>query len=207
MLTDLADLVLPRHCVGCRLPGADLCPACRPSVPLLTAGGTWAAGEYADALRSAVLAYKERGRRDLRRVLGGLLADAVRAAEPPAGAVLVPVPSSRAAARQRGGDHVLRLARRASRLTGLPVARPLRLVRTVADSAGLGSAARATNLHHAMAAAPPPRLGVAARALVVDDIVTTGATLQEAGRALRAAGWQVTGTAAIAATRRRDGRI
>jgi predicted amidophosphoribosyltransferase len=201
----LLDLVLPRHCLGCAEQGSALCPACRPDTPLLTPGGVWAAGEYEDGLRDALLAYKERGRRDLAGVLGTLLADAVRAAGPPPGVVLVPVPSSRRAVRDRGGDHVLRLARRTSRLTGIPVRRPLRLVRSVADSAGLGTQARAANLHRAMAASRPSRLGTAATVLLVDDIVTTGATFAEASRALRMSGWRVVAAAAVAATRRRDG--
>ena len=71
----------------------------------------------------------------------------------------------------------------------------------VRDSAGLTTAARAANLDAAMRARPPRRDGRAA--VVVDDIVTTGATLREAARALRAAGWTVVGAAVVAATPRR----
>jgi predicted amidophosphoribosyltransferase len=126
-----------------------------------------------------------------------LLSDAVRALDLGPDVALVPVPSAAAAARARGGDHVRRLARVAGRGCGLPASPALRLVRSVTDSAGLGAVARADNLRHAMAARPSadPR-----RALVVDDIVTTGATLREAVRALRAAGWEVSGAAVIAAT-------
>jgi predicted amidophosphoribosyltransferase len=77
----------------------------------------------------------------------------------------------------------------------------LALCRPVADSAGLGVAARRANLDHAMVAGPPPRPG--APAVLVDDIVTSGATIAEAARALRAAGWQVSGAAVVAATPRR----
>ena len=117
------------------------------------------------------------------------------------GSVLVPVPSTRAAAAARGGDHVLRLARRAGAATGRPAVRALTLCRAVADSAGLDTAQRAVNLAGAMAAARPVRSG--APAIVVDDITTTGATLREAQRALRAAGWTVRGAAVVAATPRR----
>ncbi|WP_375494090.1 ComF family protein, partial [uncultured Jatrophihabitans sp.] len=111
--------------------------------------------------------------------------------------VLVPVPSSRRAAAARGGDHVVRLARRAAWQTGVPAMPSLALVRTVADSAGLSAGERACNMHAAMnARAAPP--GCAA--VVVDDIVTTGATLREACRALVAAGWPVLGAAVVAAT-------
>jgi predicted amidophosphoribosyltransferase len=178
----------------------------------------WAARDYADALRSALLGYKERGRSDLAAPLSAYLVAAVRSARsdalpdfPQAGAgpgapapappVLVPVPSRRSAARARGGDHVLRLARRAAREVGAELARPLWLLGGVRDSAGLGETERARNVSHRMRAlAAPPGAGPV---LLVDDIVTTGSTLIEASRALRAGGWTVLDAAVVAATRRR----
>jgi predicted amidophosphoribosyltransferase len=166
------------------------------------APGIWAATRYEAAGRAALLAYKERGRRDLAGPLADLLAAAVRAAlagrAPPGAVLLVPVPSARSVAAARGGDHVLRLARRAARTTGARVARDaLALTRAVRDSAGLAAGERAANLAGAMTARPPPP-GLAA--LLVDDIVTSGATLSEATRALCAAGWPVLGAAVVAAT-------
>ncbi|HEY7047943.1 MAG TPA: phosphoribosyltransferase family protein [Jatrophihabitantaceae bacterium] len=200
MLRALADLILPRHCAGCGRPGELLCPACRPRGPgVVLAGPVRAAGRYEGGLRSALLAYKERGRLELARPLADLLAGtAARFVRP--GVVLVPVPSARAAARRRGGDHVLRLARPAAVRLGIPVIPALGLVRRVGDSAGLDARQRRANLAGAMVAhAPPP--GVAA--VLVDDIVTTGVTVQESLRALRAAGWPVLGAATLAATPRR----
>lgn len=204
MLAALVDLVLPRSCVGCGRDGAALCLSCLAPDPHpvpLPGLVTVAATRYEGAVRAALLAYKERGRTDLARPLARALISAVRAC-PHRGAVLVPVPSTASARRARGGDHVLRLARVGARLARLgPVLTPLRLVRSVQDSAGLDSAARAQNLHHAMRAVPlPPGLGPV---LIVDDITTTGVTLLEAARALRAAGWPVSGAAVIAATPRR----
>jgi predicted amidophosphoribosyltransferase len=116
--------------------------------------------------------------------------------------LLVPVPSARSVAAARGGDHVLRLARRAAVRCGVRVAgNALVLTRAVRDSAELGAQARTANLAGAMSARPP-RPGLAA--LVVDDIVTTGATLHEAHRALQVAGWPVLGAAVVAATPRRS---
>jgi predicted amidophosphoribosyltransferase len=197
----LADLVLPRCCVGCGRPGAGLCPQCGAVdlVRLDVAGlPVVAAGAYAGALRAALIAYKERGRRDLAGPLGELLARGV--AVVPAG-VLVPVPCAARAARARGGDHVLRLARVAARRS--VVATPLRLARSVQDSAGLGLRDRAANLDGAMVATVPPH--PSADAVVVDDIVTSGVTLREAARALEAAGWTVRGAAVVAATARYKG--
>ncbi len=205
----LVDLVLPRSCVGCGSHLGVLCPRCVPHLPALRAtSGAWAAAAYDGAVRTALLAYKERGRRDLAAPLAGLLARAVGAAiaaerSPPGTAVLVPVPSARSVAAARGGDHVLRLARRAAPACGVRLARDaLTLTRSVRDSAGLGSAERYANLAHAITARPAPQ-GVAA--IIVDDIVTTGSTLREARRALDAAGWAVLGSAVVAATPRRTG--
>jgi predicted amidophosphoribosyltransferase len=201
-MQSLLDLVLPRRCVGCRAAGLALCPSCLPAEP-----PTWvphptlavrAAAPYTGAVRAALLAYKERGRRDLAGPLGALLAEAVLAMHAQPGLVLVPVPSTRAASAARGGDHLLRLARRAARLTGVRVATgALRFTRPVQDSAGLGVAARSRNLAGALVARRGPAGSVA---LLVDDIVTTGATLAEGHRALCLAGWPVAGAAVLAAT-------
>jgi predicted amidophosphoribosyltransferase len=197
----LLDLVLPRRCVGCGAAGAGLCRSCVPLEPPIwvphDALAVRAAAPYTGAVRAALLAYKERGRRDLAGVLGELLARAVPAL--PAGpALLVPVPSTRAASAARGGDHLLRLTRRAALLSGVRVATgALRFTRAVQDSAGLGIDARSANLAGALAAGGGPAGAVA---VLVDDVVTTGATLAEAHRALRAAGWPVASAAVLAAT-------
>lgn len=213
LLTALTDLVVPRRCVSCREPGSALCADCTgPLEPLLVAVDGLAGlpivalGAYEDGLRAAVLAFKEDGRRDvgvaLSRLLSYSIAATLEAAASTGAVALVPVPSSRAAARARGGSHVLRMARAVSRSNpDCPVATDaLWLRRATRDSAGLTIAARQANLCDAMAAARPPA-GVSA--LLVDDVVTTGATVVEATRALRRAGWTVVGAAVIAATPRR----
>lgn len=214
LLTAVVDLVLPRRCVGCTRPGCALCRRCVPSRAVAVADEpipglpVWTGAMYGGAVRRAVLAFKERGRRDLAAALGLMLGRAVRAVAVDAGQtlgelVLVPVPSSAQASAARGGDHVLRLARRAAVVSGVRVAPGvLRLDRAVQDSAGLGRVERERNVRGALRArAPDPDAGVR-RAIVVDDIVTTGATLREAVRALRHAGWDVVGAAVVASTPR-----
>jgi len=115
--------------------------------------------------------------------------------------VIVAVPSTRAARRRRGYDPVLRLARAGG-------CRPQRgvlvHVRDVRDSASLSAADRARNLSGALAVAPAVKHQLRGRTVVlIDDVVTTGATLSECARALRAAGATVPAAAVIAATRRR----
>jgi predicted amidophosphoribosyltransferase len=207
----LLDLVLPRTCAGCRLPGRALCAGCAadlargahltrpqpcpPGLPLLAA-----AARYDGAVRAVLLAHKEQGRLGLVRPLGAALAGAVALLAPPSGAVLVPVPSSPAAVRERGQDHARRLARAAGRRAGLRVVPLLVPRRAVADQAGLDAAGRAANLAGALVS----RRRLDGRVVVVvDDVVTTGATLAEAARALRAAGATVHGAAVVAATVRR----
>ncbi|MCW2494581.1 ComF family protein [Jatrophihabitans sp.] len=202
MLTALLDLVLPGACVGCGRPGEQpLCASCgRPDPAVVPGLGVPAAagGSYDAALRQALLKYKERGRRDLAGLLGSYLAAALLRLDLPPGAVLVPVPSSVAARRERGGDHLRPVARAAGRRCGVAVLPALRLGRAVQDSAGLTLAERAANIDDALRARAPryPRRS----AVLVDDIVTTGATAREGVRALRAAGWTVCGAAMVAAT-------
>ena len=198
MFATLVDLVLPRCCLGCGRAGSPLCPACT-AIDVHAVPGpnvaVSAAAHYDGAVRTALIAYKERGRRDLAGPLAALLALAV-AALAPRDVTLVPVPSAAAARRARGGDHVARLGRALGGCTSA-----LRFVRAVQDSAGLDSAARASNLSAAMRASPPhPRRSTA---VIIDDITTTGATLAEAARALGAAGWTIAGGAVVAATPRR----
>lgn len=202
----LVDLVLPRTCAGCGLPGAVLCPRCarlltvpRVAQPRRFPDGfppTVAAGAYAGPIRPAVLAFKERGRAELARPLGtalALAAAAVVAAVPDRAGpvVLVPVPSSRAALRTRGRDHVRELTREAVRelrAAGLAAeqSRLLRRRGRVRDSAGLSAAERRANLAGTFVvagpSAPPGTVLV-----LVDDVVSSGATLTEAAAALAAA--------------------
>jgi predicted amidophosphoribosyltransferase len=159
-----------------------------------------AAVAYEGVVRRVLLAHKERGALGLAGPLGGALAAAVRhgdGARGPGPVVLVPVPSARRAVRARGHDHVVRIARVAAgrlRAEGwvADVVPALALRRAVRDSAGLGARERRANLAGAMRLrtggvrllrAVPPRTSV----VLVDDLMTTGATIAEAARALRAA--------------------
>jgi predicted amidophosphoribosyltransferase len=125
-------------------------------------------------------------------------------------ALLVPVPSRAAVVRARGHDPLTRVAlRAATQLRGhgveASVGRVLRTVRATEDQAGLGAGARAGNLAGSMACRGRAELLPPARVVVVDDVITTGATVREAQRALEAAGVGVLGIAVVAATRRTRG--
>jgi predicted amidophosphoribosyltransferase len=225
----LADLVLPRTCAGCGLPGHLLCRPCasllarpRLATPRRVPWGfppTVAAGAYAGPVRPTVIAFKERGRAELARPLGTALALAVTALsravpERRGPLLLVPVPSSRAALRTRGRDHVRELTRHAVaelRAAGLPAAE-LRLLRRrgrVQDSSALSAAQRRANLAGTFLVdprRPPPDRG--ALLVLVDDVVTSGATLTEAAETLAGAvlpGALPVVAAVVAATPRTSG--
>jgi predicted amidophosphoribosyltransferase len=204
----LADLVLPRTCAGCALPGPVLCRRCavllarpRLATPRRVPWGlppTVAAGAYVGPVRPAVIAFKERGRAELARPLGTALALAVAAVssavpERRGPLLLVPVPSSRAALRTRGRDHVRELTRHAVaelRAAGLPAseARLLRRRGRVEDSAALSAAQRRANLAGTFLVDPRrPLPSRGALLVLVDDVVTSGATLTEAAGALAGA--------------------
>ncbi|OBH03925.1 ComF family protein [Mycobacterium sp. E1747] len=209
----MLDLILPLECGGCGAPSTRWCSTCaaeldvRPDEPHVInpridpEAPVFALGRYAGARRAAILALKENGRGDLVTPLARALAVGVHRllawgmVETPL--TIVPAPTRRSAARRRGGDPVTRLARAA--VAGHPaiaVAPALRMRALVRDSVGLGTAARERNVTgRVRLRQAPPRTEV----VIVDDIVTTGATARESVRELRAAGVRVTAVLAVAA--------
>ena len=159
-----------------------------------------AAARYADEVRAVLLAHKERGALALAAPLGVALAGAVRAGPiwGHGAVVLVPVPSARRAVRARGHDPARRIALAAARElrrvgTAARVAAVLRQRRDVADQAGLNSRQRLENLAGALEVVPDGgRLLADGPVVLVDDLMTTGASLAEAARAVRAALAEVT---------------
>ena len=222
LLSDTADLVLGRHCLGCDALGPGLCPAClielrgqagAVGVPTLSVAAT-AAVRYDGVARRAVLEYKERGHRALARPLGLLLADAVLAHGPPGPGHardpvwLVPVPGHRRSS--RGFDALGAIAARAAEsLVGTGHdARVARLLRSghYAPLKQLGRAERLNQVRGAFRATRTRVPRPEGRIIVVDDVVTSGATLAEAVRVLLQAGIRIDGAATIAATGASPGR-
>ncbi|WP_329132505.1 phosphoribosyltransferase family protein [Streptomyces sp. NBC_01476] len=214
---EITGLVLPVDCAGCGLPRTELCERCtgllggaasvrrvRPSPEPPGLPPVYAAGRYGDEVRAVVLAHKERGALGLARPLGGALAAAVRRVGAAGPLLLVPVPSARRAVAQRGHDATARMARAAARELrggGVPAraVAALRQRRPVADQAGLTSAERLANLSGALVAvgSRAPLLTTAA-VVLVDDLMTTGASLAVAAGAVAAAGGRVAGAAVVA---------
>lgn len=222
--TTLLDLVLPAECAGCGRTGtvevtAGLCGGCAfalagPPVavrPVRRRAGlpvVHALAPYREPVPDIVIAQKERGRLDLAKPLGRHLARAVlAAADDTASLWLVPAPSARSSVRRRGQDPVRRMAcvaagelRALGRTANVLAA--LRHCRPVTDQVGLNHQQRAQNLAGAMTVRPAARHRLPARSVViVDDVMTSGSTLTEAARAIRAAGGTPIGAAVLAATR------
>jgi predicted amidophosphoribosyltransferase len=151
-------------------------------------------------VRQTLLALKESGRTDVAKPLGLALAPAlgraVELASPGDSSVEVAaVPTSKAAWRRRGYDPVALLCRRA----GFDLARVLVHERQTSAQKTLDAGEREHNLRNSMRARRPLD---GRRFLLVDDVVTTGATFFEAARAVREAGGEVVGGAALAFTPR-----
>ena len=219
MLTPLRDaaldalaVLLPVECAGCGAWDRGVCGSCRsaltPAVRVRDVGAgpgeprlrVWAGLEYDGVARSVILALKAQQRVDAARALAPALAEAVRAAAREvgrSGVEVVAIPGTRAAYRRRGYDPVRLLISRA----GLGASRVFAAARPHRSQKRLGAGERDRNLCGTFRL----RRRVAGHGiLLIDDVVTTGATLREAARVLREGGAEVVGAAVVASTRRRD---
>lgn len=212
----MLDLILPLECGGCGAPSTRWCDACaielavKPHEPHLVnpridpQAPVFALGRYAGSRRQAILALKEHGRADLVAPLARALAIGLHRLltwgmlETPL--TIVPAPTRRSAARRRGGDPVARLAAAAvAAHPGLDVVPALRMTALARDSVGLRPAARERNIAGRVLLRGRPAELPRTEVLIVDDIVTTGATARESVRVLRSAGVRVAAVLAIAA--------
>jgi predicted amidophosphoribosyltransferase len=207
----MLDLVLPLQCGGCGAPSTRWCAACagelavKPDQPHLTAPRVdpgvpvFSLGRYAGARRGAIVAVKEHGRTDLITPLAAALRAGL-ARMHTWGVIdtpftVVSAPTRRWAARRRGGDPVARIAAAAvAGVSGVGVVAALRTRPFVADSVGLSSADRQRNIAGRVKLVS----AVGGEAVLVDDIVTTGATAAESVRVLHSAGARVAAVLVLA---------
>lgn len=199
LLFELGAFLLAASCAGCDRPGELLCPSCRlmlapRPVEVRTPNGLLvrAALTFDGVAAGCIRRLKGEGETLLARSLGTALA-AVLAPVGTSATGVVPVPTGRAAFRRRGYRVPELLIRRAG-------GRPMRVLSTVGvrlDQRGLGVRERAENVRGTMRAR---RRADGEHVVLVDDVVTTGATLDEAARALAAAGFVVESAVALAAT-------
>lgn len=201
----LLDLILPPVCPGCRREGLVLCGACRgpferrrdepPGMPLGLPASLpaellqleWCA-VFGGPVRAALHALKYAGERRLASPLAEALAERWKRAGR-GGDLVAWVPVHRTRRRERGFDQAEDLARGMARLLDLPVAGCLERQRQTTAQHALGQAARLGNTSGAFTVSAAGRSLVGGRwVLLVDDVITTGATLAGCAEALLEAG-------------------
>jgi ComF family protein len=215
------DLAFPAACSGCGREGDPLCPACLPALDarLRLPGGTpigmpadlpepllqleWCA-PYAGPVRAALHDLKYSAERRLARPLGQAVARRWRRVGEGA-TMIVPVPVHADRERRRGYDQAALIAAVAAEQLGLPCVRALERERATIAQFELGREDRAANVAGAFRLRQTDRSAASLAAgrwiLLVDDVVTTGATLAACATALEAAG--ALGVSAIAVARER----
>jgi predicted amidophosphoribosyltransferase len=219
---DAWAVVMPVDCAGCETPDRALCFECaRSLVAVPTIHSTpqqvrvYAAVRYEAVVRRVLLAFKNQHRTDQARSLARLLAPALHRAiadtaadtaadttaesigggRGEAAALIVAVPTSKRAFRSRGYDP-LKLVLAAAGIRHQPI---LRAVKKTSSQKHLGAQQRAINVQGAFVAT---RWLGSTRVIIVDDVLTTGATIDEAARAISAAGGTVIAAATIGFTPR-----
>lgn len=197
LISGLLDLLFPPKCAFCRrLVKSDknlLCPACRANLPYTEDGGAQhgdffrlciSALYYEDTVRQALLRYKFQGSSGYAGTFGRLLADCIRANLRGQYDLISWVPLSRERLRERGYDQAMLLAQAAALELQDVAVSTLDKVRNAEKQSGVGSAEkRRANISGAYRVSDA-ELIQGRCILLIDDIVTTGATLSECARTL-----------------------
>lgn len=205
----LLSLLLPDRCAGCGRLGALLCDVCRRSLVVYDSDMPRVADQltsvriayvFEGSLRHALHQLKYRRRRRVARPLGALMAAHLRLHPLPCDA-LIPVPLHPQRLKERGFNQAELLAREVAAATGFPLmVGPLERIRATSQQALLDVAGRIENVADAFVwrgPAPP------ARVVLVDDVLTTGATVNACAAALRAGGAREVYALALARSRGR----
>ena len=205
-------LIQPPYCIRCGRPlpesaaGGAVCGECRQSPPQFN--GARAVGLHTTTLREAVLRFKFARRPRLAEPLAELLAERVRIEQTDAGGLpwesltgVVPVVLHPRRRNWRGFDQAVLLSRWLAKLADLPCREQV-LVRSkdTAPQIGLTPTQRRQNMKDAFSV-PHPETVAGESLLLIDDVYTTGSTLNEAAKVLRRAGaeavWALTITRAV----------
>jgi ComF family protein len=189
----LKQLIFTPSCVICKRLGVDFCQSCTEKVrpfrarELSELDACFCAGEYSGWLREAIIGFKNGDPRYF-ELLSSLLHKTLKKFEIEEHWTLIPIPSSHQKIKERGFDSISRLCEGVNRQgSSLKLdTSNLYLRKTVIDQVGLSAVQRQENLNGAFGV----RRTMFGKAIIVDDVVTTGATLNSAARALKYAGVQ-----------------
>ena len=199
ILSELTHLVFPTRCYGCNALGVSICSQCRREwIPhYYKSGGSplsvHSAVVYSPTASRIILAAKENGLQGADDLLIDAIIHVLNKVQLDKSFIrLVPVPSSKQSQRRRGRSFIVDLTDTISEKTGIAINDCLQLSRRVSDQSGLTRVQRITNMHGAFSLKPGAILR--GDAIVIDDVVTTGATLREAARALNSQGFHAFGS-------------
>jgi len=184
---------LPPRCFLCQKRTVDYrtCSNCRRRAPITH---VWVASEYNPVIANVIKSFKFKRNRALARPLARLMAAQLPYLKD--APLIVPIPTATERVRQRGYDHTLKLAAEVSALTGWPLAEHLR---RKGQSRQVG-ARRVGRIEQLKGAFRPIRVDLLSGqpVLLIDDVVTTGATMSEAARVLKLAGAKSVSALAVA---------
>jgi len=191
------ELVFPRRCLGCGVPRQDLCRSCVKDLRLQNFQSScgsvpvFSSTQYGSKAGHVLLAAKEDGVKKADDILLAALAHSLHCAIRASGIrpALVPIPHSKQALRRRGRNFVGEITDRLAAMEGLPVRNIIRHNRSVSDQSLLDATSRLGNLSGAMSVIR--HCGRPCEVFVVDDLITTGATVGEAVRTLEKGGFHV----------------
>jgi predicted amidophosphoribosyltransferase len=213
LLSDLKYLLFPTRCFGCRELGYSICSRCRklwnPHLyqSAIVNLAVYSAIPYSPVAKNILLAAKEQSIKSADQLVLGAMAAALQCLfQKYPNCALVPIPSGPASNRRRGRDFINEMARLVAKDMGVGVLPVLQHQRSVRDQSKLNIASRRENLAMALSIKPQFRGNYSSENVVIlDDLVTTGSTINEANRALTRAGFKVQAAAtACVALRRRE---
>jgi len=196
-LYGLHELIFPPRCLGCGIAQHDLCTSCNKELQFRDyrshVGGVpvFSAIRYNAKASHILLAAKEDGVRKADDLLTAALIHSLRMAMTTFAIrpTLVPIPHAKRAVRERGRNFVGEITAHLALRESLPMRQIIRHNRRVVDQSLLNASSRLGNLSGAMSVTR--RCGRPCEVFLVDDLITTGATMAEAVRTLEKAGFRV----------------
>ena len=213
LISDLKYLLFPTRCFGCRDLGYLICSNCRklwnPHIYRSTIVdlAVYSAVPYSPVAKNILLAAKEQSIKSADQLVRSAMAASLQVLfQKYPNSALVPIPSAPASNRRRGRDFINEMAIFVAKDMGVGVLPLLEQQRLVRDQSKLNIASRRENLAMALSIKPQLRGNYSSESVVIlDDLVTTGSTINEANRALTKAGFKVQAAAtACVALRRRE---